>query len=59
MKKTLRLRREALVELAAPVLQDVRGGTNPLITDGHHCFGTALCPGLSLRPACGVLTVDC
>lgn len=59
MKKTLRLRREALVEITAPDLQVVCGGTHPLITDGHHCFGTALCPGLSLPTACGVLTVDC
>lgn len=59
MKKTLRLRRETLVEITAPDLQGVRGGTHPLITDGHHCFGTTLCPRLSLPTACAVLTIDC
>ncbi|HEX8004118.1 MAG TPA: hypothetical protein VF519_15625 [Mycobacteriales bacterium] len=59
MKKTLRLSREELRELTAPELQDVQGGTHPLITDGHHCFGTTLCAGLSLPTACGVLTIDC
>ena len=59
MKRTLRLRREQLAEITAADLHEVRGGTHPLITDGHHCFGTTICPGFSLAPACTVLTIDC
>jgi hypothetical protein len=32
MKKTLRLRREALTEITAPELVQVRGGTSPFST---------------------------
>lgn len=46
MKRTLRLRRESLSELAAPELLQIRGGTSPWVTDGHHCQGSTLCAGV-------------
>ncbi|HEU0131539.1 MAG TPA: hypothetical protein VFQ85_11185 [Mycobacteriales bacterium] len=41
--RTLRLTREQLTELTATELIEVRGGTTPFVTDGHHCFGSTLC----------------
>jgi hypothetical protein len=58
MKKTLRLRREALTEITASELPQVRGGTTPFATDGHHCFGSSLCFGIS-GIACATLQNEC
>lgn len=59
MKRTLRLRREQLGELTAAELVEVVGGTTPFVTNGHNCFGTSLCFGLSAPVLCTVLSLDC
>lgn len=59
MKRTLRLRREQLIEITATELVEVRGGTTPFITNGHNCFGTSLCLGLSLPTICTFVSLDC
>lgn len=43
MKRTLRVRREELFELATVELASVNGASTPYITDGHHCYGSSLC----------------
>ncbi len=52
MKRTLALHREELIELTDVELAVVHGGSTPLITDGHHCFGTSLCGAIDLTRRC-------